>query len=413
MPHKCGVLRQTLRSPPIGRIRLPAPAFGKGDGPGSDGHWPTGVRAALPKGADPSAYTANLYTAGTAVGQYPFAKQGGGWGCGTRRRTANGARVSGPRRPELRARVTLVGVAVAAVVVAAQVAGAAPMRAFPRAAGSRAASGSGWSIVPSPSPNRGTNELAGVSCVSATDCTAVGGADFSGTLVQHWNGTAWSTVPSPSPSKRDGLFGVSCVSATDCTAVGGREAKNSATLVEHWNGSAWSLVPSPTPAGGAMLTAVSCASATACMAVGTVWGVTHGSTFPKAPLGEQWNGVKWSITPLKGGVSGVSCVSATDCIAVGGYAEHWNGAKWSVIRGGSGLDGVSCVSPTDCIAVGVKGGDTISSNRTVVERWSGKAWSIIPVPVPKGGGWLSAVSCVSATTCTAVGFRDDRKRTLV
>src|SRR5579884_1215105 len=246
MPHKCGVLRQTLRSPPIGRIRLPAPAFGKGDGPGSDGHWPTGVRAALPKGADPSAYTANLYTAGTAVGQYPFAKQGGGWGCGTRRRTANGARVSGPRRPELRARVTLVGVAVAAVVVAAQVAGAAPMRAFPRAAGSRAASGSGWSIVPSPSPNRGTNELAGVSCVSATDCTAVGhtqrGITFGSVLVEHWDGTAWSTVPS---SVVGGESGISCVSATDCTAVGG--ADFSGTLVQHWNGTAWSTVPSPSP----------------------------------------------------------------------------------------------------------------------------------------------------------------------
>ena len=80
-----------------------------------------------------------------------------------------------------------------------------------------------WSLVPSPS--RGSSDtLAGVSCVSAAACTAVGTYDTSSggarTLIESWNGTDWSVVPSPSPGSGDALSGVSCISAEACTAVG-------------------------------------------------------------------------------------------------------------------------------------------------------------------------------------------------
>jgi hypothetical protein len=51
------------------------------------------------------------------------------------------------------------------------------------------------------------NNLLGITAVSATDIYAFGrvmAADGSGqqsTLVLHWNGTSWSLIPSPSPVK--------------------------------------------------------------------------------------------------------------------------------------------------------------------------------------------------------------------
>src|SRR5438128_5538070 len=63
----------------------------------------------------------------------------------------------------------------------------------------------GWSIVASANTSATqTNYLNGVTCVSASDCWAVGyynngsgGSGVGQTLIEHWNGTSWSIVPSP------------------------------------------------------------------------------------------------------------------------------------------------------------------------------------------------------------------------
>src|SRR4029077_20396695 len=64
--------------------------------------------------------------------------------------------------------------------------------------------GTSWSIVPSPNPGTSSNDLAGVSCISPTACTAAGyynpnASSTYRTLIESWNGTRWSVVPSPSP----------------------------------------------------------------------------------------------------------------------------------------------------------------------------------------------------------------------
>jgi hypothetical protein len=66
-----------------------------------------------------------------------------------------------------------------------------------------------------------------VSCTSATACTAVGhyqnGAGTRVTLAERWDGTSWTIQPTPSLSPNyfyTTLSGVSCTSATACTAVG-------------------------------------------------------------------------------------------------------------------------------------------------------------------------------------------------
>jgi hypothetical protein len=128
--------------------------------------------------------------------------------------------------------------------------------------------------VPNPDPTN-TVYLDGVSCVSASACTAAG-ADYTSTqggpLIESWNGSTWSVVPSPDKDDSSAFNGVSCASANACTAVGYYQAGAlEKTLIESWNGATWSVVPSPNKRFGANannLAGVSCTAAGACVAVG-------------------------------------------------------------------------------------------------------------------------------------------------
>jgi hypothetical protein len=288
------------------------------------------------------------------------------------------------------------------------------------------AAASGWSIQTTPNPTGGSDVvLNGVSCASATACTAVGGpaqpATTGVTLAERWNGTKWSIQHTPNPAGSNSLLqGVSCTSATACTAVGGSSnGTTMVTLAERWNGTAWSIQHTPNPAGSSFtfLYGVSCTSASACTAVGTSSSGT---------LAERWNGTKWSIqhTPNPAGsnslLQGVSCASATACTAVGStststttvtLAERWNGTAWSIQHTpnpagaqGSGLGAVSCASASACIAVGAYNTGPTSGG-SLAERWNGTTWSIQHTPTPAGGSdtSLAGVSCASASACTAVG----------
>ena len=282
-----------------------------------------------------------------------------------------------------------------------------------------------WFVVPSPNPSAAFTSLQGVSCLSASDCTAVG---YSGegattqTLVESWNGTVWSIVASPNPSGNpDSSFnGVSCLSATNCTAVGASgNGPFQGSLVESWNGSAWSIVASPNPSGAteAYLEGVSCLSATSCTAVGFSDNGTIDTT-----LVESWNGTAWSIMTspnvsgaTNSGFNGVSCLSTTNCTAVGysdngstdqTLVESWNGTAWSIVAspdptGSTGaLQGVSCLSSSNCEAVGFWG------HGSLVESWNGAAWSIVASPNPSGATevHLQGVTCLNTTNCTAAGY---------
>ena len=141
--------------------------------------------------------------------------------------------------------------------------------------------GKRWSIQPTPKPSRMRSiGPTGVSCASKSSCIAVGsirsGGMLSGRmLVEHWNGTRWSIQRATNPAGGTDitLMGVSCATATACTAVGSynNRAGRGRALVERWNGTKWSIQPTPNPASaiGSGLSAVSCPSATACMALGS------------------------------------------------------------------------------------------------------------------------------------------------
>ena len=303
--------------------------------------------------------------------------------------------------------------------------------------------GSTWTVLPTPTPSNpgGGAMLNAVSCVSSTDCMAVGESlvfnTTIGNLVEHplaesWNGTAWTTVPTPALAHSGAtLSGVSCTSASSCMAVGSEGFPRNPTeftLAESWNGTAWSFVSTPRPLtpGGTALNQVSCTSAAACMAVG-YFGYSNGFG-TSLTLAEAWNGVSWrrvgTATPGSSGtLGGVACAEVTACTAVGTHAvptgnlvnatlaEQWNGEAWKVQptpnprgSGGAGLGSVACTSPASCMAVGAAIDQTGESSFNVAEAWNGTSWSLLRTPSPGStNNELRGVSCTSASSCLAVG----------
>ncbi len=287
-----------------------------------------------------------------------------------------------------------------------------------------------WTVRSAPIPS-GAKEsrLTGVSCTSTTTCFAAGiyEGSTSGELLwgDRLNGTEWQlgTYITPTGSTASALTGVSCSSATACTAVGRyTSGGKQLTLAEHWNGSTWSIQTSPNPAGASNSTfdQVSCPTSTSCTAVGYY---SSGSTY--YTLAEQWNGTEWLLetTPDEAGAfnnfSSVSCSSATACTAVGGVitstamVARWNGSTWTqetpVTPTGAywtNLTGISCSAASTCTASGSYNTTEFGRDYSLIEQWNGSTWAIqsVPDPTSANSSELGAgVSCSSATACQAVG----------
>ncbi len=288
-----------------------------------------------------------------------------------------------------------------------------------------------WSIVPSPNPLAATNNyFTETTCISATDCWAVGRYDAGSadqTLIAHWDGVSWSIVSSPNATAAEdnALTSVACTSASNCWAVGYYEAEDALqTLILRWNGTTWSLVASPNTSitQENVLRSVTCASASACWAVGYF---NAGSAYQT--LIARWNGTAWSITTSPNTLAlqtnilnDVTCTSATDCWAVGYYrsslavnqtlVQRWNGSSWSIVTSANTLpteanilEGITCASAADCWAVGSS--DTGGVLRTLTQRWNGILWSTVASPnaTPTTNNVLSDVTCLSGSDCWAIG----------
>jgi hypothetical protein len=179
----------------------------------------------------------------------------------------------------------------------------------------------------------------------------------------------------------------------------------------------WSVMDTPSPAGpgNTQLNDVSCLTTSYCIAVGDYDGPGR---FPAFASAELWNGFTWSLLPSANigstlnRLMSVSCVSTQMCIAVGYTAsgsgappyatliERWNGTQWSMLpspnpNSSNALLGVTCTSATSCVAVGYS--DTTTS---LVEMWDGASWTSVTSP---SVGQLNDVSCSSASSCVAVG----------
>jgi hypothetical protein len=124
-------------------------------------------------------------------------------------------------------------------------------------------------------------------------------------------------------------------------------------------------------------------------------------------------------------LDGISCPSATWCLSVGSghrrgahqpvrpLAEEKQGAVWRVVSPRNWADAVfsavDCAVPDECIAVGASTGAT---NHTLAASWDGRRWARMSTPnnsvgtgtyLHPAGDSFASVSCVSASTCIAVG----------
>jgi hypothetical protein len=125
-------------------------------------------------------------------------------------------------------------------------------------------------------------------------------------------------------------------------------------------------------------------------------------------------------------LSAVSCTSGRACTAVGSraaslsspsstLAERWNGTGWriqrSIVPSGAAsgaFTAVSCASATACTAVGSAIGKAARQSVNLAEAWNGTSWRVQAIPTPAGSAnsSLSGVSCTSPSACTAVGDYD-------
>lgn len=207
------------------------------------------------------------------------------------------------------------------------------------------------------------------------------------------------------------LSGVTALSRNDIWVVGGFyvPARDPHALLEHWNGSQWCIRSDPYSINGTEtvgLRAIAADSPTDAWAVGNVEGGLTGSA--GQILIEHWNGTRWSVVPspkigFGGGLWGVAAISPTDAWAVGDYAldigadektliEHWNGKKWSIVP-----------NPFSSVSISFHAITALSDNDvwiagTQIAHWNGQRWSIVPSP-----GQLYSIAAVSANDVWAVG----------
>lgn len=257
--------------------------------------------------------------------------------------------------------------------------------------------GSQWSTQLPPAPSGSERgELDGVSCTSPTFCVAVGAVQSRGrehALIETWSGAAWHAREAPAVrgTTSSGLSGVSCLSASDCVAVGdyfvgGRASEGLGyALILHWNGSSWALRRIGEYSGDRYgwqvgLQGVSCATAGSCLAVGTANPQGNGDSAQIAvaisPRTLSFTRAGLPALPTlppyspEGFFNAVSCESARDCAAVGAlyfdrghshgeaFAATRNGHRWTrqSIAGADAatLTGVSC-SSSGCVSVGYRG----------------------------------------------------------
>jgi hypothetical protein len=283
-----------------------------------------------------------------------------------------------------------------------------------------------WSIVTSPTIPMHDTGLSSVTCVSGSDCWAVGTVStdsLSQTLTEHWDGSTWSVVTSSdsSPAQSNILTSVACASGSDCWAVGLAYTSTyssaiAQTLAEHWDGTTWSIVASPntTNTQSNYIGSVTCVSGSDCWMVGLV-DIGYFQT-----LIEHWDGSAWSIVAspdtspfARNGLDSVSCTSESNCWAVGSafgaLAEHWDGTIWSIVASGNagaqaGLSSVTCISSADCWAIGAVL-QTNNDDQTLTEHWNGSAWSVVASgnTSPRKPNSLTSVACASSSDCSAVG----------
>jgi len=221
------------------------------------------------------------------------------------------------------------------------------------------------------------------------------------------------------------LGGVAALSSGNAWAVGAwRRTASSGykTLIEHWTAGRWRLQASPSPGNDTnSLAGVTALSRTDAWAVGSYH--TNGQSLKT--LIEHWNGSAWKVqrspSPVTGNntLSAVVAVSRSNVWAVGNtlstsgqqrtLIEHWNGRSWTVQRSpspgsSSMLTAVTAVSRSNAWAVGYSDSSDGTTSKTLVEHWNGSSWQIQASPNPSVQyNFLCGVAATSGTNAWTGG----------
>jgi hypothetical protein len=212
-------------------------------------------------------------------------------------------------------------------------------------------------------------------------------------------------------------WSVSASSQSDAWALGDQ-------LLERWDGHSREKISSARFRGGRVLHAIA-TQAHLAWAVGERW---RGDRKIGKTLVERWNGSRWSVVPTPnpsasghrydGILQAVTIRSASDAWAVGylltgrhgqvsrTLIERWNGRHWQIVpspsvRASNGvlnniLFAVSADGKNDAWAVGSwgnqAGGYGGRGDHALVQRWNGQRWSRSGVPRIRQRSLLSGVA---------------------
>jgi hypothetical protein len=247
-----------------------------------------------------------------------------------------------------------------------------------------------------------------------------------GTLAERFDGHQWQIVASPNPgSDPDELAAVSADSSTDAWAVGftSNIDLTGGALIEHWDGSRWRIVR------GARLPRHQFAGLGGVVALSPVDVWVVGSYHDgRSTLIEHWDGSEWSIVPSPSpgtdlnGLGGVTALAEGGIWAAGSttdvdapsqtLVERWDGTAWSVIpsANGPGSNGLTAIAGMASGKILWAVGGRTRGTRTVplVEYWGGRDWQVVPTPdTGKSYSALVSLAFYSSNDVVAVGFSED------
>jgi hypothetical protein len=149
---------------------------------------------------------------------------------------------------------------------------------------------------------------------------------------------------------------------------------------------------------------------------GAASAVPGGPAARAAAAGPAFSGYFNSVAPT----------SASDAWAIGytgprtykTLIARWNGTSWARVPSPSParhdvLFGVAATSVRSAWAVGVADNPGSLRSKTLILRWTGRAWTRVPSPAPGAGGTLNAVATTSARNAWTVGFTGSNQSLLL
>lgn len=258
-------------------------------------------------------------------------------------------------------------------------------------------------------------ELWGVKAISTSDVWAVG-KNGRRWVARHWDGTEWSAYSARAGWSR--LRAVDAVATDDVWAVGSHLCnQREVPFAVHWDGTHWSktLFPSGSPDEFTL-------NGVDARAADDVWAVGNGAGSSRA---FHWDGQGW--IPASRGLKDrwyledVAAIAPDQIWAVGRAYQgslastlvvQWDGTRWVRLTSADSVDpdnqlyGIDVVTPDDVWAVGTSGGPSAVLQRSLVQHWDGRQWTVVPSPSPgREHNVLFDVSADGAGDAWAVGAR--------